>query len=230
MDSRISSRLRAEVLSARDADDRWLLVSFSYDRTGRVSYGCDSHFVDFVEHREIRAPRWRDLANARLFADVGYRWTVAGDLSMAILAKYLMHGGKPYGVTMHCCSAQRWTPELAKPSSVLNSTLGYVGEGSPLYKSLGARRPGKASRRRLMTRCYFCATTNGLTLHHLWRREMGGATEPANLLCVCRTCHDKIHRGELSDRDMLWEFSLRRVEYALSQVESYREPRLGLRG
>lgn len=218
MTSELIRRLGSEISDARAAADRWLLLTFSYSRNGHVAYGADSAFVDFAYHRELRGPRWRDFDNARTFADIGHRFVVAGPLSMAILAKHLLDGGRPIGVMMHCNSVARWAPECGKPSPVINSVHGFIGEASPLYASLGARRLRGTQWRKLKTRCYYCSSTNNLTLHHLFRREMGGANEPENLLCVCRDCHDRIHRKEIDDQDLVWQFSLRRTDNILKGI------------
>jgi len=35
-----------------------------------------------------------------------------------------------------------------------------------------------------------------LRVHHLVPRKLGGTDEPGNLLTLCETCHDRLHRGE----------------------------------
>jgi hypothetical protein len=211
-------RIQIEISAARAKQDDWLLVSFTYGPNGRVFYGADSLFYGFAEHRELRGPRWRNLANAAGFADIGYRWIVAGPITMAILAKHQVAGGGPLGVVMHCDAVARWAPQCAKDSPVINSVTGFVGEASPRYRSLGARRPGRSSRKRLTRECSFCHSTYRLTLHHLLRREMGGATEPENLLCVCRDCHDRLHRKEIDDSALVLEVGLRRIENLLGSI------------
>lgn len=32
-----------------------------------------------------------------------------------------------------------------------------------------------------------------LQVHHVWPREYGGPSVPANLVAVCGTCHDTVH-------------------------------------
>ena len=41
--------------------------------------------------------------------------------------------------------------------------------------------------------------------HHLKRRGMGGGDRvdtPSNLASLCPTCHDKVHRGEISSTEV----------------------------
>lgn len=147
---------------------------------------------------------------------------------MAILAKHLLDGGEPRGVIMHQEAVHRWAPECGRPSPVISSVRGFIGPASPLYPKLGARRPGKALRRRLAKKCSFCGTKRALTLHHLVRREWGGATEPENLLCLCRDCHDRVHRGELNDRELIWGVGAARIERMLGDLQKRPAPNSGL--
>jgi 5-methylcytosine-specific restriction endonuclease McrA len=48
--------------------------------------------------------------------------------------------------------------------------------------------------------CEVCGTV-AVDVHHIIPRGMGGrkgANHPDNLIALCRTCHDKAHRHELS--------------------------------
>lgn len=46
--------------------------------------------------------------------------------------------------------------------------------------------------------CQLCGVggENRLQLHHIQYRSQGGTHEPANLITVCFSCHENIHRGE----------------------------------
>lgn len=46
--------------------------------------------------------------------------------------------------------------------------------------------------------CVLCGTggENRLQLHHVVYRSQGGAHRPENLVVVCMTCHESIHRGD----------------------------------
>ena len=37
-----------------------------------------------------------------------------------------------------------------------------------------------------------------LEVHHIVFRSNGGSDEESNLVCLCKTCHDKLHKGEIS--------------------------------
>lgn len=51
---------------------------------------------------------------------------------------------------------------------------------------------------------YICQHCKGkskdrkLEVHHIIFRRNGGSDEESNLLTLCKTCHDKLHRGEIS--------------------------------
>jgi 5-methylcytosine-specific restriction endonuclease McrA len=45
--------------------------------------------------------------------------------------------------------------------------------------------------------CRLCGATEDLTVHHVVAARDGGATEPSNLLVLCRDCHELVERDEL---------------------------------
>ena len=50
------------------------------------------------------------------------------------------------------------------------------------------------------TECEICGTVRNLDQHHVMPRRMGGRDDPAihdpaNLMTICRGCHQKIHLG-----------------------------------
>ena len=47
--------------------------------------------------------------------------------------------------------------------------------------------------------CQFCkgkSKNSKLEVHHIFRRN-GGSDEEDNLICLCKTCHDKLHNGKI---------------------------------
>ena len=63
--------------------------------------------------------------------------------------------------------------------------------------------------------CEICGAIHGLDQHHLHPKRMGGSRNPdvlddTNLVTLCRTCHNKIHRGQ-------WE--LRRSESGIQVID-----------
>ncbi len=63
--------------------------------------------------------------------------------------------------------------------------------------------------------CEICGAIHGLDQHHLHPKRMGGSRNPnvhddSNLVTLCRTCHNKIHRGQ-------WE--LRRSESGIQVID-----------
>jgi len=48
--------------------------------------------------------------------------------------------------------------------------------------------------------CQYCkgkSKNRKLEVHHIVFRRNGGSDEPENLICLCKTCHDKIHNGDI---------------------------------
>lgn len=48
--------------------------------------------------------------------------------------------------------------------------------------------------------CQYCkgkSKDSKLEVHHIVFRRNGGSDEPENLICLCKTCHDKLHNGEI---------------------------------
>ena len=47
--------------------------------------------------------------------------------------------------------------------------------------------------------CKICGKTHKrLEVHHIIFRRNGGSDDESNLICLCKTCHDKLHNGEIS--------------------------------
>lgn len=215
----LRQRVRDEIQVAQTAGDEWLLVHLTPE-PDRISYGADTRFAGFANHRELRGPRWRTLENARAFRDLGYSWVVAGPLTMGLVARQLLERRVPAGLIVHADAVTRWMPELAVPRPVMNSVEGYLDPTIKEYQHLGAKKPGRATRKRLKKPCFYCSATENLTLHHLIRREWGGATEEANLVSLCRECHDKVHAGLIDDSDLINQVVLRRVQHLVERVRA----------
>lgn len=45
--------------------------------------------------------------------------------------------------------------------------------------------------------CEICGNDTNLHGHHIIDVGFGGDAEPENILVVCKSCHDKIHNGEI---------------------------------
>lgn len=210
--TKLRQRVAEEVRTARARDDRWLLVHLTRRDGGQVALGSDTLFRGFEDSRELRGPRWRPLASAQEFSDIGYSGVVAGELTASLLFRQLLAGKVPKGVVMHVDSVHRWAPQCAEIKATVNSVHGFLNPEVAENRSRGAKRPGRVTRARLTSGgCQLCGSKLELTLHHLIPREMGGATEKENLLSVCRPCHDAIHRGELDVTELMMEVSLKRV-------------------
>jgi len=210
----VRQRIAKEVHAARSRDDRWLLVHLTRRNDGTISLGSDTVFAGFNGSRELRGPRWRTLANALEFSNVGNSHVIAGELTAQILFHQLLAGNVPKGVMMHVDAVHRWAPQCAEITATVNSVRGLLNPEIPENRGRGAKRPGRATRERLTSNgCYLCSSKLDLTLHHLIPREMGGATEEENLLSVCRPCHDAIHRGEIDVKGLLMEVSVKRANW-----------------
>ena len=49
--------------------------------------------------------------------------------------------------------------------------------------------------------CQYCkgkTIDSKLEVHHIIFRRNGGSDEESNLICLCKICHDKLHKGEIS--------------------------------
>jgi hypothetical protein len=46
--------------------------------------------------------------------------------------------------------------------------------------------------------CQLCGTRRNLQVHHVQRRSQGGTHAAENLLTLCATCHETVHRGEMT--------------------------------
>lgn len=104
----------------------------------------------------------------------------------------------------------RWTNHSPVPDWLADK-LACDGTISPIFTAAG--RPVSVGRtwrtvpertRRLVEhrdgghcRIPWCQHTRGLHIHHLVTWAHGGPTDTANLITVCRHCHDTIHRGDL---------------------------------
>jgi hypothetical protein len=220
----IKNKIRQEISAALSAKDEWLLVHLSRKRDGSISIGSDTVFCGFENSKELRGPRWRPLASAREFADQGYKWIVAGEVSAWALFQQLINDDVPPGVVMHAEAVERWAPECAKETPTLNSIRGFLNPSLPENQSLAARRPGRSARvRQKGAGCAICDSKTEVTLHHLIPREMGGATEEENLLPVCRPCHDAIHNGNLDVSNLVLQVSVKRAKYLMETASNTEE-------
>jgi hypothetical protein len=218
--AQLQERLSTEVSAARENDDRWLLVHLSVKGDKAISLGSDSTFHSFEDSRELRGPRWRTLDSARQFADLGYSWVIAGELSAYLVFQRLLNKVVPLGIIMHVNAVYRWAPKCAEIVPTLNSVRGFLNPDLPENKGRAARRPGRVTRSRLTNSpCRICGSTENLTLHHVIPREAGGATEEENLLNVCRPCHESIHAGQLNVIDLTMEVSIKRAELILKSIQ-----------
>jgi len=216
----LKRKLHAEIQTSIKQEDSWLLITFDVSERGVVRISPDTTFEGFENSRELRRPRWRTLRNAKDFECIGYRYIVAGKLGMTILAKLVKDKNIPKGIVIHKSAIQEWLPAMGEIKPVLNSVKGFINPNSPEHKRLAAKRLGSATRKRLKDgkSCHFCNSKENLTLHHLVRREVGGATEEENLLVVCRDCHDKIHEKEIDDVELVLEVSAKRFQNLIAQV------------
>ena len=218
----LNSILIEEIKTQINKDDSWLVITLEYSGDGKLWLSPDSKFVEFDEKREVRAPRWRVLADVRQYEDIGYGFTVAGVQGMSVLAQIIKSKNTPKGVILHRTVVEQFFPKIAEPTAVLNSVEGFLDPSLPENKSKAAPRPGRVTRKNMKEgkSCYYCPSTKDLTLHHLIRREMGGATEPENLLVVCRECHDLIHEGHIDDGALVMAVAAKKTDSTFNKVTS----------
>ena len=48
-------------------------------------------------------------------------------------------------------------------------------------------------------RCALCDSTEGLQIHHVIPRGVGGSSSPMNLICLCSRCHNAAHGSMCCD-------------------------------
>lgn len=53
--------------------------------------------------------------------------------------------------------------------------------------------------------CRMCGTTEGLTKHHLLKRKSAAIIGRNMTVKLCRSCHDRLHKGAPNDRDQAWK-------------------------
>jgi len=107
-------RITEEVCAAMARDDRWLLLQLTRQPDRTISLGADTVFAGFQDSRELRGPRWRTLADAWEFSDVGYSWVIAGEQTAFVFFRQLFAGKVPEGVFLHADAIHRWAPRCAE--------------------------------------------------------------------------------------------------------------------
>ena len=62
-------------------------------------------------------------------------------------------------------------------------------------------------------RCALCDSTDGLQIHHVVPRGVGGSSSTMNLICLCWRCHNAAHGGMAFDaiRKSITSEELRRI-------------------
>lgn len=90
--------------------------------------------------------------------------------------------------------------KLQREAKQNGATLATGGKGGlPPSLVLGVMRRDKY-------RCKTCGTKKNISMHHKggivrskWLSEMGHSNDPANLVTICPTCHDKEHEQARKD-------------------------------
>jgi hypothetical protein len=223
--SDLKTSLHAEIKDAYAINDEWLIITLETSDKDKVYLSPDTVFCGTEKSRELRGPRWRSLKSAKEFESIGYNYIIAGKLGMTVLAKLIKDKNIPKGIVVHKATVEKWLPSVAKVNPTLNSVQGYVNPKNPANKSIAAKRPGSSRRKKIKQgkTCYYCSSDINLTLHHLVRRQFGGATEEENLLVVCRDCHDKIHTGIINDIALVLDVHCKRVNNLINKITNDEE-------
>lgn len=218
----IKAKIREEVCSELEKEDSWLIITLEYSEDGKLCLSPDSRFIEFKDKREVRGLYWGALEDAIKYKEIGYGFVVAGVNGMSVLAQLIKSEKPPKGIVAHRTVVDKYFPKLSKPTAVLNSVDGFLDPSDPNNKSKAAPRPGSVTRKNMKegVSCYYCPSTDELTLHHLIRRELGGATEPENLLVVCRPCHDLIHEGHIDDSELVMAVYAKRADRIANKIKS----------
>jgi hypothetical protein len=131
----------------------------------------------------------------RFWTDVGESFLVvdeAGDMEI-----FLLLGGN---ALVERKVAESFTPEFIKPQPVAQNGFGGLEHIELLPQSSYTKAPTQAERLRALKRdgfrCRVCGRWPAgdadleLHVHHLRPWAGGGVTDDANLITLCRTCHD----------------------------------------
>ena len=51
--------------------------------------------------------------------------------------------------------------------------------------------------------CSWCNMAQAVDLHHIVYRSSKGTDEVANIIALCRSCHEKAHKRDISESDLL---------------------------
>lgn len=65
-------------------------------------------------------------------------------------------------------------------------------------------RTRKAALQRAGNKCQKCGSGGALDVHHLVYRRY--RERPEDLIAVCRTCHEELHRGGHKDADEMLDY------------------------
>lgn len=53
----------------------------------------------------------------------------------------------------------------------------------------------KEAKKRDYYTCQICGSSENVTGHHIWDRSFNGADHEDNIVTLCKSCHDKVHKG-----------------------------------
>lgn len=87
-----------------------------------------------------------------------------------------------------------WLEKYGKPTEtkIDNSPRDVEEKGEPIDPELREQ-----ILRRDEHRCCNCHAHSNLDVHHIHFRRHGGSNDPGNLITLCKTCHDSMHRDFL---------------------------------
>ena len=173
-------------------------ITLTASADGRASYSVDTRWVGWHD-KDRRVELRQARVVGRAFAD---GWTALGHayryvLTREDLADFLLSGGH---ALVECSVAETGFSELADPHPAHYSGRSGFVASDILEPGADKRAPTPKLRmailRRDHRRCRVCGRRPDddvdivLNVHHIRPWARGGATETANLITLCHTCHN----------------------------------------
>src|SRR5690606_14065193 len=102
------------------------------------------------------------------------------------------------GPSVPSCQSECCAPKTEDPyQDLLALATGHLRFNPQSRLATPAQRLALLRRDRYRCQCPSCPNTKFLDLHHVRWYSQNGATQPLNLLTICRSCHKKVHEKKL---------------------------------
>ena len=180
---------------------QYFALTLTADENGRINWSAQTHWIGFSDQRkgwEIREPSLVHPTNMlRLWTGVGQPFLVVN--SPVDLHVFLRAGGN---ALVEKSLAEEYLPDVIKPAECAPGAPDGWRVSESLPAQAKRRAPSKTLRMDVINRddrrCRICGRRPDdyvdvdLHVHHIrpFGRPYGGLTEKANLITLCKTCHD----------------------------------------